>query len=78
METILATAFGRVINVQGGESDELTKAAYNQFRMFEQGKATSPQALIVLLSEWLMLLVSIMTFLHAELSIKVLHTNKSF
>ena len=27
METILATAFGRVIDIQRGEADELTKAS---------------------------------------------------
>ena len=27
METIIATAFGRVIDIQGGENDELTNAA---------------------------------------------------
>ncbi len=32
METIIATAFGRVIDIQGGENDELTNAASNIFQ----------------------------------------------
>ena len=32
METILATAFGRMVNIQKGESDELTKAAHDQWK----------------------------------------------
>ncbi len=39
METIIATAFGRVIDIQGGENDELTNAASNIFQ-----RATNPRA----------------------------------
>ena len=52
METILATAFGRVVNVQQGESDELTKAAHDRFRQLEEGRSTSREAVMVLISKW--------------------------
>ena len=46
METILAIAFGRVINLQKGESDELTSAAQGVFRSTEKG--TFPTARVIL------------------------------
>ena len=52
METILATAFGRIVNVQQGESDELTKAAHDRFRQLEEGKSTSRETVMVLTSKW--------------------------
>ena len=51
METILATAFGRVVNVQRGESDELTKAARDRFRQLEEGRSTSRETVMLLISE---------------------------
>ena len=51
METILATAFGRVVDIQRGESDDMTAAANNQFRQLEEGKATSAEFLLVLMSK---------------------------
>ena len=51
METILATAFGRVVNIQQGESDKLTKAAHAQFRHLEEGNATSTDTVILVTSK---------------------------
>ena len=51
METILATAFGRVVNVQQGESNELTKAAHNVFRQLEEGRSMSGETVMVLKSK---------------------------
>lgn len=39
METILATAFGRCVNVQRGDSDEITKAIDVLIRGFTGGEA---------------------------------------
>ena len=38
METILATAFGRVINLQRGEGDKLTEAAGVLFSGFQENQ----------------------------------------
>ena len=46
METILAIAFGRVVNLQKGEADELTLAAQGIFRNAEKG--TFPTARLIL------------------------------
>ena len=46
METILAIAFGRVINLQKGEADELTLAAQGIFKQSEKG--TMPTARLIL------------------------------
>ena len=51
METLLATAFGRDIDVQRGQSDELTKAAATIFSGAQEGKSTSLLHLNMLLSE---------------------------
>jgi hypothetical protein len=51
METILATALGCAVNVQGGESDELTKAANIIFRSLDEGSATNFHLMIVLSSK---------------------------
>ena len=53
METILATAFGRIIDVQRGESDELTKAANERFRQMDEGRLTSRDVLVMMISELL-------------------------
>ncbi len=50
METILATFFGRLVNVQQGESDELTKAAREHFGQAEEGKSTSRDTVMMLIS----------------------------
>ena len=41
METLLAAAFGRVIDIQRGQSDLLTKSAAEFFRGTQEGKKTS-------------------------------------
>ena len=46
METILAIAFGRTVNLQQGEADELTLAAQAIFRNAE--KDTFPTARLIL------------------------------
>lgn len=49
MESLLAAAFGRLINVQRGEADEVTKAA-NALFDFAKGKAFG--LIFLLLSEF--------------------------
>lgn len=56
METILATAFGRVIDIQRGESDQLTEAAAAVFSSAHEGKKTSMMYLGMILSEYNVLL----------------------
>ncbi len=51
METIVATAFGRVVDIQGGENDELTKAANLIFRGIEEGSSTSLTLMVPLMSK---------------------------
>ena len=51
METILAIAFGRKVDVQGGEADELTNAAKSFFNQAEEGQLASRDVLIMLNSE---------------------------
>ena len=46
METILAIAFGRLVNLQKGEADELTLAAQGIFKDAEKG--TLPTARLIL------------------------------
>ena len=50
MESILAAAFGRVINVQKGEADEVTKAAKG---VFDSGKNSTVRFCLFLLSKLL-------------------------
>ncbi len=51
METILAIAFGRIINIQHGDADELTEAAQTFFDQSEEGKLVSKDVLIMLTSK---------------------------
>ena len=51
METILATAFGRVIDIQRGEADELTKASASISELALEG-ADTLDLILVLLSEF--------------------------
>ena len=51
METILATAFGRVIDIQRGEADELTKASASISELSREG-ADTLDLILVLLSEF--------------------------
>ena len=52
METILATAFGRKLDVIGGEADDLTKAVQGFFDQAEEGSSTSRDKLVMLTSKW--------------------------
>ena len=51
MESILATAFGRVINIQKGESNQLTEAAALFFSAAHENKKTSQFFILMLLSK---------------------------
>ena len=51
METILATAFGREVNIQRGESDGLTKTAYTITHLMTEGQLTSREILYLIFSE---------------------------
>ena len=51
METVLATAFGRVIDLQRGEADQLTDACATIFSGLQEGKGLSGEFIILLLSE---------------------------
>ena len=51
METILATAFGREVNIQRGESDGLTKTAYTISNLMTEGQLTSREILHLIFSE---------------------------
>ena len=52
METIVAIAFGRVVDIQRGENDELTNAANLVFRGAEEGNKTSLNVILPLLSKF--------------------------
>ena len=54
METLLATAFGRAIDIQRGQSDELTKAAATLFKSLHEGENTSFMYMQMLLSKFVM------------------------
>ena len=45
METILAIAFGRVINLQRGEADQLTEAIQKMFAGLQEGQTLSLEIL---------------------------------
>ena len=49
METLIATAFGRYVNIQKGEADELTKAANAVFHACQEGSPHSADLLIAIL-----------------------------
>ena len=51
METIFATAFGRVIDIQRNESDKLTEAAAVIFGSVRENEKTSPLGAFVILSK---------------------------
>ena len=51
METILATAFGRKIDIQRGESDKLTEAAATIFSDTHEQKKSSAVFILVILSK---------------------------
>lgn len=51
METIIATAFGRLVDLQKGQSDELTEAAARLFALIRERKTFNAQFLTVILSK---------------------------
>ena len=52
METIIATAFGRIIDVQRGESDQLVDAANVFFSGATEGQYLSPSGLVFIVSNF--------------------------
>ena len=50
METILATAFGRVVDIQRGEADEITKVCTSLFSQARK-RITYAELLIILICE---------------------------
>ena len=52
MESILANAFGRSIDIQGGEADELTKVAQTFFEQSEEGKLVSRDMMVMMASKF--------------------------
>ena len=53
LETLIATAFGRYVDLQRGEADQLTEAAAEFFRATLEESSFSPDALLVLLCKCL-------------------------
>ena len=51
METIVATAFGRVIDIQRGEGDQLTQACAAIFSAFQEGTSVSLESMVLVLCE---------------------------
>jgi len=51
METILAVAFGRVIDLQHGEADQLTDACAAIFSTLQEGSTLSGDLITVLICE---------------------------
>ena len=49
METLIATAFGRHVNIQRGEADQITQGANSIFRAAEDGSPNAPDVLMALL-----------------------------
>ena len=54
MEVILATAFGRAIDIQRGESDDLTETAYTISQAMGEGQLTSREMLFLIFSQFLL------------------------
>lgn len=52
MEAVIAAAFGRVVDIQKGESDELVNAAKEIFAVANEGAQLSAERLTVLLSNF--------------------------
>ena len=52
METMIATAFGRYVNIQRGEADQLTEAANTVFRSSEEGSPEAPDLLRAILCKY--------------------------
>ena len=47
METLIATAFGRYVNIQRGEADQLTEAARTVIGALDEGNAKFSQELLL-------------------------------
>ena len=54
METILATAFGRVVEVQKGDSDEVVKAAREIFQSSDERNSVSFAIVMPLISKFML------------------------
>ena len=54
MEVILATAFGRAMDIQRGESDDLTETAYTISQAMGEGQLTSREMLFLIFSQFLL------------------------
>ena len=52
MEVILATAFGRAVDIQRGESDDLTETAYTISKSMGEGQLTSREMIYMIFSEF--------------------------
>ena len=59
METLIATAFGRYVDLLRGEADQLTEAADKVFRSADEQSSLSPDALLVPLCEFFDHVISI-------------------
>ena len=53
METLIATAFGRFVNIQRGEADQITQGANVLFRANEEGSPQAPDLLIATLCKYI-------------------------
>ena len=51
LETIMATAFGRLVEIQKGESDQLAKEAAIIFETFHEDSIASPWFIFTMLSK---------------------------
>ena len=58
METLIATAFGRYVDFQRGEANELTEAAAEIIRALADQSSLSPDALLVPLCKFLCVCIS--------------------
>lgn len=52
MEVILATAFGRAVDIQRGESDDLTQTTYTISQSMGEGQLTSREMMYMIFSEF--------------------------
>ena len=49
MESLIATAFGRYVNLQRGEADKITKEAKEVFKSTQEESVISPQVILACL-----------------------------
>ena len=54
METILATAFGRIVEVQKGDSDEVVKAAREIFQSSDERNSVSFAIILPLIGQFIL------------------------